>query len=439
MRGPGRAWALCACVVVAGLLAGCTAQPAPTAKPGPVATSSAGRRSGPPTRTAVQVEAARHAMAQRVMHRRERAVHTGDEALFLADVDPGNTALVTRQRRLYSNLRKLPLETFTLDALEDVTWPADFADARFRGTAYIPSVEQQLQLRGFDPVPVTTTYALTFARTGGRWRIVADDDLAEREPEEARNTPWELTPIVVRRSPHALGIFDAGSQASADRLMRWTEQSVRTVEEAVPLRWRGDVVFYALSSQRLLRRMGTRLLDRAAVAFPVLDDVDQATRLVATRVVINPEYLPRAEGYGTYLLAHEITHVALARTNAFTPSWVQEGLADYVATKGADPMLWKPVAATVARAQRGAEGMPGSTFFGDADPGFEYDLSLAAFAYLADRFGEPAVWRFLDRLAAASRKDGDSEAHTDQVLRRSFGLDSTRLADRAAALIVQRY
>ncbi len=435
MRAPGRASAVCVCVLVTSLLAACTPEASPTATPEATPAATTAGTASP--RTGMQEQAARHAMAQRIMHRRERAVRTGDERLFLADVDPGNAALRDRQRRLFANLSALPIETFTLDAAES-TWPAGFAAKRFRATAYIPYVEQRLQLRGFDPVPVTTTYALTLARVGGRWRIVADHDLAGREPEAARNTPWELARIVVRRTPHALGIFDAGSQASADRLMAWTEESVSAVQEEVPLRWRGEVVFYALSSQRLLRRMGTRFLDRAAVAFPVLDDSENPTRVVGTRVVINPQYLPRNELEGTYLLTHEITHVALARTNGETPAWVQEGLAEYVATKGADPSWWRPAASTVQRASEGVDAMPGSTFFGDKDPGFEYDLSLAAFAYLADRFGTPAVWRFLDRLAAASRTDGDREAHTDQVLRRSFRLDSGRLADRAAAFIVRR-
>ncbi len=434
MRRPDRALGAGALVVVLTLLSACAgdlppARPAPQQSPVPRVEVAA--------RNGLRVDAARHAMAQRIMHRRQRAVRQKDEQAFLADLDPANTAMRERQRRLFANLTRLPLQTFTL-AAEDATWPSDFAEARFRGSAYIPYVEQRLQLRGFDPVPVTTTYGLTFAPVRGRWRIVSDDDVADREPEGARDAPWDLTRIVVRRSPHALGIFDEVSDESSRRLMAWTEQSVRNVERAVPLHWRGTVVFYALSSQRLLERMGTRFLDRAAIAFPVLDDVGSPTRRVSTRVVINPKYLPRNEFEGTYLLTHEITHVALARTNGGTPAWVQEGLADYVATHGADPQWWAPAEPTVERARRGADAMPGSTFFGDADPGFEYDLSLAACSYLADRFGEKRLWAFLDRVAAAGFRDGDAEAGTDRVLRSMFGLGSARLARQAARVIVAR-
>jgi len=385
----------------------------------------------------MQVEQRLHAMVQAVLHRRAAAVLRHDKAAFLADLDPADADLRSRQARFFDNLVALPLQTFTLEA-PGATWPGDFAEERFRDSAYIPYVEQSLQLRGFDPVPVTSDYALTFARVDGRWRIVSDDDLAARESERARNAPWDTTRIVVRRSADALGIFDRSSQASAARIMAWTEESLATVRRDVPERWRGDVVVYALSSERLLRRMGTRFLDRAAVAFPVYDDSDNPTRRVATRVLINPRYLPRNEIEGTYLLTHEITHVALAGTSASTPTWVQEGMADYVATHGAAPARWLPSDATAARARKGVDQMPGSTFFGDDDPGFDYDLSLAACAYLARRFGQDRLWAFLARLNAAGQRDGDSEAHVDPVLRSMFHLDGSRLARHAARLVVQR-
>lgn len=443
-----------ASTLAAALLTSCAARE-PDARPTPAASSeatpssaarpSAATTSSPTARpsatasrtTGVQREQQMLATVQVMLKRRAQAVLRHDKAAFLADLDPGDADLRQRQARFFDNLTTLPLQTFTLEA-PGATWPSDFAAARFRRTAYIPYVEQGLQLRGFDPVPVTSNYALTFATVDGAVRIVSDDDLAGRESDRARNAPWDTTRIVVRRSKDALGIFDEASQASAGRIMTWTEESLATVRRDVPEDWPGDVVVYALSSERLLRRMGTRFLDRAAIAFPVFDDSDNPTRRVATRVLINPKYLPRNEIEGTYLLTHEITHVALARTSGATPTWVQEGLADYVATRGADPARWLPTDATAARARKGADAMPASTFFGDDDPGFDYDLSLAACAYLARRYGEDRLWAFLDRVTAAGRTDGDSEGHVDRVLRSMFHLDASRLAGHAARLIVQR-
>lgn len=414
------------------LLAGCTTGTPTVDEPGPSPTTA-----GRPRVNEQVADAQRHEMAQRILHRRERAVRHRDERAFLADVDPSDRALVAGQRRRFENLVRLPLATYRLDALP-ATWPAGFADDRFKRTAYIPYVEEALELRGFDDGPVVATTGVTFAQVDGRWRIVSDDDVADREADGSRNLPWDLTRIVVRRSPHALGIFDQRSVASADRLMAWTRKSVARVRDRVPEKWPGTVVFYALSSPRLLRTMGTRFLDRAALAFPVLDDVQRPTRRVATRVVINPEYLPQDEPQGTYLLTHEITHVALAGTNGSTPAWVQEGLADFVATDGGDPGRWRPTEATVLRARGGADSMPGSTFFGDADPGYEYDLALGACVYLAQRFGERRLWAFLDRLVARTRTNDDAEGNVDPVLRSMFGLGTGRLAARSARLVAAR-
>ena len=416
-----------------------TAAPSSAARPSPATTPSPRPSpSGTASRTTgVQREQRMLATVQALLKRRAQAVLHHDKAAFLADLDPGNAGLRRRQARFFDNLAALPVQTFTLQA-PGATWPSDFAAERFRRTAYIPYVEQGLQLRGFDSAPVASNFALTFARVDGALRMVSDDDLADRESDRARNAPWDTTRIVVRRSKDALGIFDEASQTSAGRIMSWTEQSLATVRRDVPEQWRGDVVVYALSSERLLRRMGTRFLDRAAIAFPVFDDSDNPSRRVATRVLINPKYLPRNETEGTYLLTHEITHVALARSSGDTPTWVQEGMADYVATRGADPARWLPTDATAARARKGADAMPASTFFGDDDPGFDYDLSLAACAYLARRFGEDRLWAFLDRLTEAGRKDGDPEKHVDPVLRSMFHLDGTRLAGHAARLIVRR-
>ncbi|CAN5490847.1 hypothetical protein BH10ACT10_BH10ACT10_05960 [soil metagenome] len=428
------------------LLAGCTTgtpsakTPSPGLSVSPAVRPSVSAAVSPPVTGPVNGQVAvaqHHEMAQRILHRRERAVRDGDEDAYLAAVDPSNRTLVASQRRRFENLVRLPLATYRLDALP-ATWPSSFAAGRFRRTAYIPYVEEALELRGFDDGPVVSTTGVTFAQVDGRWRIVSDHDVADREADGSRNLPWDLTSIVVRRSPHALGIFDRRSAASADRLMAWTEESVAAVRRRVPEKWPGTVVFYALSSPRLLRTMGTRFLDRAAIAFPVLDDVERPTRRVATRVVINPTYLPQDEAQGTYLLTHEITHVSLAATNGSTPAWVQEGLADYVATDGGDPSRWRPSDATVLRARGGADAMPGSTFFGDEDPGYEYDLSLGACVYLAQRFGERRLWAFLDRLVARSRTNGDAEGHVDPVLRAMFGLDAARLADRSASLVAAR-
>ena len=159
-----RAAAAVGALATLALLAGCTA-----------GTPSRARPPAPPTASSTHVnsqlaDVELQAMAQRIVHRRERAVRRHDLRAYLADLDPANSALLARERRRFANLVQLPLKTYQLDAVA-TSWPSGFAARRFQDTAYIPYVEEALQLRGFDAAPVVVTTGVTFARVDGRWRI----------------------------------------------------------------------------------------------------------------------------------------------------------------------------------------------------------------------------------------------------------------------------
>jgi hypothetical protein len=196
------------------------------------------------------------------------------------------------------------------------------------------------------------------------------------------------------------------------------------------------VVFYAPSDNRILRGMGRRSLAAAAVAFPIPDNDMFGDHVATTRVLVNPRDLPADRGWGVYLLSHEFTHVALATAGDGAPVWVQEGLADLVASRFGDPAEWHPAPSSVVAGLRGVHALPGSTFFGKDHPDVDYDVSLAALLVLARRYGRERVWRFLHEVDAGDPADADARA--DAVLRRSFGLDSRHLARLAGRLLVDR-
>ena len=356
----------------------------------------------------------------------------------MADIDPGNTDLVKRERRLFTNLSRLPLQVFTLRANQEWSWPEGFADARYADTAYLPYVLQRLQIRGYDAEPITSVYSYTFAEVDGDWLIISDDDVTDQAGQASGTLPWDVADIRVHRTPNTLGIFDAGTDGSAERVMAWAEESVRRVRADVPRGSPGKVVFYALSDDQLLQDMGERYLSFGAVAFPVLDHSMWPDHVASTRVVINPTALPRNRWEGVRLLSHEITHVALARSSDTTPAWLQEGLAEYVSTRGADPALWWPSPSAMAAARDGISELPRSTFFGDKEPELDYDLSLAGCAVIAATYGEDRLWDFLAKVDRASRADGDGDGHVDEVLQSMFGLNQTTLARKAGAFILRR-
>ena len=57
-----------------------------------------------------------HTIAERILRARSRAVREHDEKAWPAPLDPSNTALVQRERRLFANVGRLPLQVFTRHA-----------------------------------------------------------------------------------------------------------------------------------------------------------------------------------------------------------------------------------------------------------------------------------------------------------------------------------
>ena len=402
-----RAAAAVGALATLALLAGCTA-----------GTPSRARPPAPPTASSTHVnsqlaDVELQAMAQRIVHRRERAVRRHDLRAYLADLDPANSALLARERRRFANLVQLPLKTYQLDAV--ATTLAERLRRR-DGSGTPPT--SRTSRRRCSCAASTPRRSSSRPASRSRGSTVAGASCPTTtsptgRPSGSRNPPWDLTRIVVRRSPHALGIFDAASAASADRLMAWTEESVGTVRRAraravarpggvlravQPAAAAGDG--HPVPGPRRHRVPGLRRREAADPAGgdpgrdqPALPAAHRARRAPTCSATSSPTSPWRAP-------------------TAATPAWVQEGLADYVATRGASPAWWLPSAASVARARKGADAMPGSTFFGDDDPAFEYDLSLAACAVLADRFGTDRLWGFLEpAVRGRVRRRGRRGAH----------------------------
>lgn len=378
-----------------------------------------------------------HALVTRILKRQARAVRDGDEAAFLAPVSRSEPALVAAERRLFENLQRLPLQRFALRPERYGTWPSGFAADRWAATAYIPRVVRTMRLRGFDTGPVRVVYGETFAHDHGRWRIVSDTDTAAQEQDDPLSAPWDLASIRVRRSRHVLGIFDRGSVGDARHIMAWSGAAMATVGRYVPLPWSHHVVLYALSNPNALLALGRGYLKASAVTFPVPG--------TTSRVVINPSYLPRHAFAGRHLLAHEFTHVALDRTDSFTPVWVQEGIAEWVATHGGSPADWFPAPSSLLRARRGITAMPNSNLWSTHLQAVEYDTALAGITWIARTHGTGAVWRLLHTMVRAVTREEDHKQQfvdpdqvQDRALRKVIGIGSHRLARHAAHLIVAR-
>ena len=369
----------------------------------------------------------RRAMAQAILDRRARAVRDHDLEAFVVDLAREDPEFVAEQKRLFDNLVQLPLGTYTLRAGRQ-EWGHLFADEQWEETAYLPYIDERLQLDGFDRVPVRTTYGITFAPVDGHWAIVSTTDVAERTPDGTQEAPWDLTPIRVVQDEGVLGIFDKGA-GDVETTMAAAANSIELVSEALPVRWRERVVVYALGDRAVLDRIsgipGGDVDGLSALAFPVYDGT--RGRIASTRALVHPDYVDWIQPSHDVLLTHELTHVATSGVHGGGPTWANEGLAEWVATDGASPDYWSPGEDVVARAREGASELPNTFTFNTVDVNWHYKLALSACDYIAEEQGEDVLWQ---TYLALQRNDYQrTDAQQDAVLEIADrdGLDASSL------------
>ena len=377
-------------------------------------------------------------MAQAVLDRRARALREGNLSDFAVDIDRSDPDFVAAQRRLFDNLQQLPVQVLDFEVEKD-TWNTNYAEDKWESTALIPFVREHLQLLGFDRYPVETVFGVTFAERGGRWRIVSDTDVSQMTADGAQETPWDLTAIKVVDGDGVLGIFDEGSIDSAETVMSAAEHSIDIVSRALPVKWDRSVVLYALSDKTALSRLGGipggDLDSLSGISFPVYQDIERSARMASVRVLVHPDYISAIEPRHDVLLTHEMTHVAVARKSGGAPIWMQEGLAEYVATNGADEKYWWVSRDLAERAAEGSTEMPNSYKFNTVDQDWNYSMSLMACDYIADVYGVDTLW---DVFTALQRNDwAQTDEQQEEVLLKEIGIDSSELARRAARRMVE--
>ena len=255
---------------------------------------------------------------------------------------------------------------------------------------------------------------------------------------ESRNPvvqqPWDLGPVEVRTGLGVLGIFDQGSVERAPAVIGSVEEGIAELSAEVPYPWSRSVVVYALSDDAFLGSLEglpghdpTRL---DAIAVPVLSSPGSGV-VAGTRIVLNPGMLGRPGPQRDRLVRHELTHVVLGSRDDLAPVWLGEGLAEYVSVRPMAPQDRRIPQSAVRAAEDGFSEMPADDEFNDEHSSENYALSWWACEYLADSYGEAALWSLLDALG-----DGTDQ---EQVLEKSFGIDSAQLASRAGRLLLANY
>ena len=392
---------------------------------------------------------------KRVLRRRAVAVREDRARQFRAGLAAGDPAFRRAQSAYFTSVRQLPLGVFRYSFD-----PADIL--RVEGSYWVV-VRVHLQLEGYDAAPVVSRDRYLFSPdTRGRLRLASVTDAAWEARNGVLAQPWDRGPVQVRSVAGVLGVFDAGSVEQADDLLTSVQRGIADVSAVVPYTWEHRVVVYALSDTGFmasLRELPGGDPDAVdAVAFPVpLDDADPLAATAGVRVALHPRMLAREDAARDRLVRHELTHVALGERDDDVPTWLSEGIAEWVSVTPLAPQDRALSTASLVAAREGLEtgdlDLPASEVFNGSTSGANYGLSWWACEHLVSSYGEAVLWDLVDALGdraddraddgAAQGADEGAGQGTDErggeVLRRLTGLRTADLAQAAARRMVATY
>lgn len=365
-------------------------------------------------------------MVQPVLDARVAALTAGDKDGWLATIDPSAPkAFRDAQALLFDGLRSLPLDAYALQARTDDSGdlaPGAGLDRKYGAPTTLPETRQRMRLRGYDDRDTVDSLWLTFVQRDGRWFVAGDDDVADLGVDTTRGL-WDAGPVETLSGPHLLTIFHPAQADRAKALQAIAEEAIGTLHKRWDQPWSERIPLILPADTGELERIlqSTIDLDKflAFVSYgAVRDDSWVAT---APRIYIQDQNLGRyPRAYQVETLTHELSHAAAAPlAGPFVPSWVHEGVADWIAT-GRSTKEKKPP---------GSDGvLPRDFEFSTGSQGDivrAYRESRSAISFLSASAGTPAPTAFFRALGEPKAAPGSVDFQVDAALRTasSTGLD----------------
>ena len=382
--------------LVGWLLIGCTTSPG--SPPVPAATVS--------SRTA----------AQSTLTAMGTAIRDHDRAGYERQISTRDPAFAATADRVYDNLVALPLSQLTFE-VQPADSPLTAPRRALLGPqAFAQQVVVTWRVQG-DLGPAEHLLWLTFLPGSAGAQVAGSSDA----PKDRTAQPLWLVERVTASRTGRTTVLAAAGQSVPVWIRRGDAASSAVAHRlgaAVADHWVGDLVLELPSTRQAFEQvLGVApgsYASIAAVAWP--EGPDPATS--AIRVVVNPALAAELDTQGmAILLTHEVVHVATRSAASRAPTWLVEGMADFVAYD-AHPAT-APAAAAALRRQVSAHGAPAALPRDDQFAPTAPDLALRyAEAWLACRFlAERYSADRLDRFYAAVSSGTD----VDRALRSEFG------------------
>ena len=368
-----------------------------------------------------------------LLARQSAAVLHHDRAAFLAGVDPHATRFRARQQKVFADLAKVPLASWSYTLVRTGAFrlpPA--ADGAVRTAA---EVRLGYRLAGYDDEPVTSTAYLTLTRRGSRWYVSSDDDGA---PSGHRTDAqlWDYGPVKVVRGKHSV-VLGLEPEATLSGYAGDADEAVVQVRNAWGTGgWPGRVVIEAPATlDQTAALLNAKAADYSDIAAVTTGEGGVNTDAPADRVILNPAAFKELSAFGRQaVLTHETTHVATREaTTAHTPLWLSEGIADWVAyrTSGRTAPEIAPELAADVRAGHVPERLPTDADFGSTAKGLAqaYEGGWLACRMVADHWSPRTLTSFYRAVARGGTLDAR--------LRSAVGLDTAQFTARWRAYVKQ--
>ncbi|MGH8833850.1 MAG: hypothetical protein ACRDWG_02455 [Actinomycetes bacterium] len=342
-----------------------------------------------------------------LLDRRAEAVADGDLEVFLADLDPGKTKLLRRQRLLFDNLGVLPVKSFKYVAesyLPPVPAQAGNPDGAFNPGSAI--IESQLQFIDADPRPTIARYSVKLELRSGK--LVITDISSKGAVRPFSPTPWDSTDLTVVRTTHMVVGVAPDEKDRAQEIAAAAERAYETSRGLWPKRARDEFVIFAAGKRSTFESWYGFAHDtpdfsvgRALTVPTCCQTRDQKLGdTTSTHVILDMSELSDPIDL-EWTLAHELTHAVAqprAAANYDAPSWAVEGYAEYVGirllAKRGYYALWARDVREYVADGKFRNRLPAEEGFYGRNADINYALSVRFFEYLAGEYGESTVKNF---------------------------------------------
>ena len=412
MRGSRRRSSrrLPATLVAAALVAGCGGPANPRAAPSP------GSPSSKPAVREGDVTA-----LEALMRRRAQALEAGRPRDYAATATGPQQLRDREAARNAGSLR-----------LRDVELAVDSSDVSGRRASL--KVRSSYGIRGIRG-SFAATRRVRAVRTRKGWRVRSETGRRQRNP-------WEVGPVVERRSHHFVVLAPRGLDIDGGGLIDALESGYARMGEVLrrPHLRRHYLVIVAdgTGAARALTARISGVGGLAAISDSAVRETGAARRVTEVPsqrlfVVWPPFSALDADGRHR-VVTHELTHAALAGvTSGRTPAWLLEGVALYVS---ADRRVGD--AARFVTVGVSGAGRPALTLAGlsrpDAIARLEGDAQEAAYAYasatafyIVARYGRKRYLELYDAFHDEDRPGHAGARVTAAAVRRTLGISMTRL------------